>query len=134
MNLIKCLIVFLLISLFSCSTNNPVNTSSSSEFTLKYEIRTSVPVTSNLITLLYTNGTGQYQLDQSFVSGNVWSKEVTVTTPNRPFFAFLNWGSVLSTSGTATGKIYVNGQEVASVTNPTDANNSGFIQMSYPIN
>lgn len=127
--------VFSAIIFFSCTPENQVNTGTPAPFTLKYEITTSVPIEfipgTSVIT--YYNGTGQ-QERETFTSGTTWTKEVTVTTPNRPFMAFLVGGVTLSTSGTATGKLYVNGREVASQTNLSAALNVVSIGMSYPIN
>jgi len=70
---------------------------------------------------MYENGTQQPETDNSFVAGNTyWSKEVTVTTPNRPFYAILPAVAIyLSSPGTVTGNIYVNGSQVAHTSNPT---------------
>lgn len=122
--------------LFGCTPDSPASSGTSSPFTLKYEITTSVPVTiigGVTSSFSYTNGTGQSQTDQTFTSGSSWTKELTVTTPNRPFMASLSGAVILSASGTATGKIYVNGVEVASVTNSSSGNNIVTIPMSYPI-
>jgi hypothetical protein len=126
--------VFITIS--SCTPDNPSTPGTPSPFTLKYEITTSVPVANSPISnMTYYNGTGQAEVDQTFTSGTVWTKEITVTTPNRPFVGYLSGAIFLTAPGTATGKIYVNGQAVASVTNPTSAGtNTVTIPMFYPIN
>ena len=129
--------VFITIS--SCTPDNPSTPGTPSPFTLKYEITTSVPVAYGPVPsvpnkLTYYNGTGQGEEDQTFTSGTVWTKEITVTTPNRPFVGYLSGAIILTAPGTATGKIYVNGQVVASVTNPSGGNNIVSIGMSYPIN
>jgi hypothetical protein len=132
------LLLLTLILFFGCTPSTPSNPSTSGNFTLKYEITTSVPVAYGPAPtvpnkLTYYNGTGQGEEDQTFTSGTVWTKEITVTTPNRPFVGSLVGAIVLTAPGTATGKIYVNGQEVATVTNPSSGNNIVAVGMSYPI-
>lgn len=125
--------------LTSCSPDNPANTGTSTPFTLRYEIITSspivVPLTGTGIT--YENGTQQPETDNSFTSGTTWTREVTVTTPNRPFIAMLITGLNLSAPGTIIGRIYVNGTQVANVQNPTQvqgtSGNNGVVSMSYNI-
>jgi hypothetical protein len=122
----------------SCSSNNTtggqVNPNTIvSPFTVKYEIITSSPIVVNQsnTSIGYVNGTGQLQFDNSFTSGTTWTKEINVTTPSRPFNIALNsLGSLILTPGTATGKIYINGNQVANVVNPSPA----LIAMTYTVN
>jgi len=129
--------VIITFSMTGCSPDTPANTGTQSPFILKYEITTSVPISplppgSNL--LYFTNATGQAEFVQNLPSGTIWTKEINVTTSIRPFFARLYGPVQLTTPGTATGKIYVNGQEVASVTNPSSVDNIVVFQMSYSVN
>jgi len=153
----------ILVGFTSCKKDTTSTTNSNSlasPFTLKYEIVTSSAIdTSKAGTgaygkplMVYSNGTQQPEIE--FLTPTTsWSKTVTVTTPNRPFVALLHtggsWSGVVQTGGylpfylkapgTITGKIYVNGNLVASVTNPTTSISSGYpevaagIYMSYPI-
>ena len=121
----------------SCSPDTPVNTGTSSPFTLRYEIITSSPIVSNPASqgIGYTNGTQQTEFDNSFTSGSSWIKEITVTSTNRPFNTALVTGPgsiTLSAPGTVTGNIYLNGNQVAHVVNPTTGN-IGNVVMSYSV-
>lgn len=105
------------------SSSNTSN-STSGNFTLKYEIiATSSIVRLNgaFPSITYENGTQAPETDNSFTSGTTWSKELTVTTPNRPFEAILTTSIGLSSPGTVTANIYVNGTIVSHSTNPTTA-------------
>jgi len=135
------LILLLLGSVFllnSCYSNNTaggqVNPNTvGTPFTLKYEIITSSPIVVNQSnsSIGYLNGTGQLQFDNSFSIGTTWTKEITVTTPNRPLNITLSTlGSLLLTPGTATGNIYINGTQVAHVVNPSPA----LVTLSYTVN
>ena len=131
----KIIYVVLLISVCfinSCTPNSPTNTGTPTPFTLKYEIITSSPIVSNPTSqeIGYTNGTGQVEFDNSFNSGTTWTKEITVTTPTRPFnIALVSNGTLILTPGTATGNIYINGNQVAHVVNPSPA----VISMGYSV-
>jgi len=112
-------ILTLVIIASSCSSNS---NSTGGNFTLKYEIITSSPVTEaptgGFCSILYTNGTQQVETGSSFSNGTTWTKEVTVTTPNRPFIAQLQPSGIfpgicLSAPGNVTCNIYVNGSRVA---------------------
>jgi len=109
-------------------------------FTLKYEIITSSPVVllnNSAPIVAFVNSTGQLEQDNSFTSGTTWTKEITVTTSNRPFYVVLNTvinNINISAPGTSIGNIYVNGRQVAHVENPTISGggiNSALVQMSY---
>jgi hypothetical protein len=123
---IKSILVILTLIILTASCSNDSN-STSGNFTLKYEIITSSSIVASPLgsftTIFYTNGTGQGVTDYSFVSGTTWTKEVTVTTPNRPFIASLNplssGGVYLSAPGTVTSNLYVNGVRVSQSVNPT---------------
>ena len=133
-------ILTLVILISSCSNDS---NSTSGNFTLKYEIITSSQVTADPLggftTIAYTNGTGQIITDYSFVSGTTWTKEVTVTTPNRPFVASLvpiTGGVYLNAPGTVTSNLYVNGVRVAQSINPTNSTggfNAGNYTLMYNI-
>jgi len=104
-------------------------------FTLKYEIITSSPIVSNPASqgIGYTNGTQQTEFDNSFTSGSSWIKEITVTSTTRPFNTALVTGAItLNTPGTVTGNIYLNGNQVAHVVNPTTGN-IGTVVMGYSV-
>jgi hypothetical protein len=140
-------VIFLILFLISsCSSNNTtggqINPNSvGTPFTLKYEIIASSPfnppvtgLPGNFIT--YNNGTGQTEQDNNF-SGTTWTKEITVTTSNRPFISSLGTTLYFNVPGTMTGKIYVNGNLVANVQNPTQGGGSTYfsnIGMSYLVN
>ena len=135
------MISLLVVTFYSgCTPDSPANTSSTSPFTLKYEITTSAPIAPNqalgYVLVSYSNATQQSEIDQSFTSGTIWSKEFTVTTTNRPFEAtFYTQNLALSSPGSVTSKIYVNGNVVASATNPTNGtNNNAVVLMDYLIN
>jgi len=117
---IKSIILFttLVILIASCKKSNSSNTSNSTigNFTLKYEVITSSPITQSS-TFQFENATQQNEWDYNFTSGTTWTKEVTVTTPNRPFSAILVGGATIGVLGTVTSNIYVNGNQVAHVTN-----------------
>jgi len=109
----------LVILITSCKkSNNSINTSTSTNgnFTLKYEVITSSPITQNS-SFQFENATQQNEWDYNFTSGTTWTKEVTVTTPNRPFSAILVGGATIGVPGTVISNIYVNGNQVAHVTN-----------------
>ena len=139
--LISSLIIVITFSITACTPDSPVNTGTSTPFTLKYEITTSAPIAPSplfgYIPVSYSNATQQNEIDQSFISGTIWSKEFTVSTPNRPFDAVFTTGGnglTLSSPGTVTSKIYVNGAVVASATNATiGVNNSVTVLMDYLI-
>ena len=145
-----------LVGFTSCKKDTTITTNANSlasPFTLKYEIVTSSAIDNNTAygkpLMVYSNATQQQEIE-FLTSSTSWSKTVTVTTPNRPFVAtlFTNYTSnylittyfpiILNASGTITGKIYVNGNLVASVTNPTFLTPSSMLnfaglQMTYPI-
>ncbi len=137
-NLLFCSIFFSVIALAisGCSSNNTaggqVNPNTvGTPFTLKYEIISSSSITTPT-TIQYINGTGQLEQDNSFTSGTTWSKEVTVTTSSRPFYVVLSTGLALNSTSTGTGNIYVNGNRVAHLENPTlQATNTVQIIMNY---
>ena len=123
-------ILTLVILTASCKKSSSSNTSNSTNgnFTLKYEVITSSPiVVANAAfgtpVFVYENGTQQIEYDYSFTSGTVWTKEVTVTTTNRPFQALLQHQPphviCLASPGTVTSNIYVNGNQVSHAVNPT---------------
>ena len=131
----------------SCTPDTPVNTGTSSPFTLKYEIITSSPIFAfagnTYPTISYANGTQQNETDNSFTSGTTWTKEVIVTTPNRPFYATCTAitgalpSIVITNPGTVTSNIYINGVQVAHVVNPTTSSSLGNyanVGMSYLVN
>ena len=136
------------ITIFSCSSNNStggqVNPNNvGSPFTLKYEIITSSTIVAgpggNFGTIFYENGSNQPEIDNSFTSGTTWTKQVTVTTSNRPFLALLQVSNsiYMSAPGTVIGNIYVNGNRVAHVENPTISSgtiNGAIVVISYQIN
>ncbi len=138
------------IAFFSCSTNNSAGGGVSpnqvgTPFTLKYEIISSQPILfgvnpgESYPIIFYTNSTQQGETDNSFISGTIWSKTITVTTPNRPFNALLqimNPLVYLSSPGTLTGNLYVNGNKVAHLTNSTTQSQLGnwvSLYMDYSI-
>jgi hypothetical protein len=147
-NLLLATIFLYLISfgISSCSSNNTaggqVNPNSvGTPFTLKYEIIASSPFNPPVTglpgnSIVYRNGTGQTGQDNNF-SGTTWTKEITVTTTNRPFISSLGTTLYFNVPGTMTGKIYVNGNLVANVQNPTQGGGSTYIStigMSYLVN
>lgn len=104
-------IALLLTVLSSCKKDD---TSTSGNFTVKYEIITSSPIASSELSsgiLVYTNGTGQVEAVQNVLqSGTSWSKTVTVTTSTRPLQLSLSPASArLSAPGSITSNIYING-------------------------
>jgi hypothetical protein len=155
----------ILVGFTSCTKETTSTTNSNSlasPFTLKYEIVTSSAIDTSKAgngaygkpLMVYSNGTQQPEIE--FLTPTTsWSKTVTVTTTNRPFVAMLHTHSdyistaqtglgyfpiILKAQGTIMGKIYVNGNLVASVTNPTTlinttgtSNAGAGIYMSYPI-
>ena len=144
-NLLLGTIFLILISfgISSCSSNSTaggqVNPNAvGTPFTLKYEIITSSPAVSNPASqgIGYTNGTQQTEFDNSFTSGSSWIKEINVTSTTRPFNTALVSGPgsiTLSAPGTVTGNIYINGNQVAHVVNPTNGN-IGNVVMGYSVN
>ncbi len=121
---IKSIFVIFTLIILTASCSNDSN-STSGNFTLKYEIITSSPVVAlngAFTSILYENGTQAPEFDYSFISGTTWSKQLNVTTPNRPYQAILltSQGIGLSAPGTVTAKIYVNGTVVSQSTNPTN--------------
>ena len=134
------------ITILSCSSNNStggqINPNSvGTPFTLKYEIIASSPFNPPITGLpgnfiIYKNGTGQTEQDNNF-SGTTWTKEITVTTTSRPFISSLGTTLYFNVPGTMTGNIYVNGNLVAHVQNPTQGGTSTYfstISMSYLVN
>ena len=140
-NVFYSLILLTTILLSSCTPDTPVDTSTSSPFTLKYEIISSSQIfstTSSNQHVIFTNATQQPQID-SIPSGSIlWTKELTVTTSNRPFISLLEVpfsALKLNMQGTVTGNIYVNGIKVASVTNPTSTGENWInLVMGHEIN
>jgi hypothetical protein len=139
------LVLCIVILLSACSTENPTNPSTTTPFQLKYEIITSAPTSTNFpfgpLSVIFINGTSQPENDTIPNGITQWSKEVTVTTTNRPYFVSFGANVVInSPSGTITGKIYQNGRVIATQVNqanmyPNFSNFSlGSIGMSYSIN
>ena len=138
------IIATILVGFTSCKKDTTSTTSSTpSPFTLKYEIKSSVPIVvagaGNPNLILYTNGTNQSE-SSIFTSGTNWTKTITVTTNNRPFIALLQLSNniQLSAPGTLTGNIYLNGSLIANSTNqsinyPSLNLYQAILVMSYPI-
>jgi len=140
-------ILFILIVGFtSCKKDTTSSTNSTpTPFTLKYEIKSSVPIvvagagTNNFNIIYYKNGTNQNE-SSIFTSGTNWTKTITVTTNNRPFIASLQLPNniQLSAPGTLTGNIYLNGSLIAnsinqSINTPSLNLYQAILVMSYPI-
>ena len=142
----KQLSVILLLIIFtftSCSKNEGTG-STSSNFTIKYEIVCDKPIITTLFdqpflpTIAYTNGTAQVETANTFTSGTTWSKTITVTDNRRPFIiSFAAVDLALSSAGNVTGNIYINGVKKATATNPTTSAgnlNIGIVNMNYSVN
>lgn len=127
-------VIAISITFLSCSKSGGGSSSTSGNFTLKYEIKTSSPI-KNPVSISYMNGTAQLETDNSFTSGTTWSKTITVTTTNRPFQAVLPATSIdFNTPGNVIGNIYINGNQVAHVENPTTSSSGtiyGIVQLFY---
>ena len=109
---------------------------------MKYEIITpssisTTPPAAGASSIQYTNATGQLEMDvslTSLTSGTTWTKEIVVTTSNRPFPAVMYAQLFLNTSGTAIGNIYVNGRQVSHVEKSSIGTaNSASVQMTYSV-
>jgi hypothetical protein len=122
-------IILLYTFLSSCTPDNPT-TPPSGAVTVKYEIILSsplIPLAPTLATPLinYTNGTAQNESVYDFNYGSSsWTKTVNITA-TRPFPTTLQSAALyISTAGTITANIYVNGVIKATQTNQTQ-NSSG---------
>lgn len=145
--LLSSLLLFIVVIFNSCSSNNTaggqVNPNTvGTPFTLKYEIITpssisTTPPAAGASSIQYTNATGQLEMDvslTSLTSGTTWTKEIVVTTSNRPFPAVMYAQLFLNTSGTAIGNIYVNGRQVSHVEKSSIGTaNSASVQMTYSV-
>ena len=134
-------VVIITVLMSSCTPDSPVNTGTTTPFTLKYEIVTSAPlvrVNNFANSVLYINSTGQEQYDTIPTGATIWTKEITINSSNTPFFARMEGTSFIyiqSTSGSITGNIYVNGTLIATQLNQTYTNGSvnysgGFVYLS----
>lgn len=104
------------IALTSCNRDSYSNNSS---VTIKYEIISTssfqplnlAGVTSPSLIVNYVNEVGTTQNEQLKIGGTSWSKEIKLTTPQRPIaINFSTGGYTKNTSGTVTIKVYINGQ------------------------
>ena len=122
-------VVIINVLMSSCTPESPVNTGTTTPFTLKYEIVNSAPLVrvNNFGTPVnYINSTGQEQYDTIPTGATIWTKEIIINSSNTPFFASM-YGSniyIQSTSGSITGNIYVNGTLVATQINQTSTSGS----------
>jgi hypothetical protein len=128
-NIFYLLILLTTILLSSCTPDSPVNTGTTTPFTLKYEIVNSAPlvrVNNFRTTVNYINSTGQEQYDTIPTGATIWTKEIIINSSNTPFFASMYVSNIYiqSTSGSITGNIYVNGTLVATQLNQTYTNGS----------
>lgn len=119
------LALFFSASLSGCKKDSVSSSSTRGNVTVKYEIVLSSPIAPDggYPFVGYTNGTGQTEV-ASFTSGTTWSKEVKVTTDQRPLHLMFDPGVyILASSGTITGNIYINGEKKATATNPSTSSN-----------
>jgi hypothetical protein len=139
--LLSSLLLFIVVIFNSCSSNNTaggqVNPNSvGSPFTLKYEYVLTSPALNGPLgsqTFIYTNATGQVETASGLTNGDMtWTKTITVTTGTRPLFIQLGQATVqMSSAGSVTANIYINGTLKASSNNPS-VSNSGFFYSIVP--
>jgi len=112
------IVMSILISSISCKKDGGTDSSSiSSPFTVKYEVTANKPITNSGGGFQYTNSAMGLVVD--FNPTLPYTRTVTVTSTNRPFFLWLYGNGVeMSSAGNVTGKIFINGAEKASVTIP----------------
>lgn len=110
---------FWILSAIVITSCNRDSYSSNSSITIKYEvISTSSFQPLNLagetfpsLVVHYINELGIIQTDPLKIGGTSWSKEIKLTTPQRPIaVTFSAGGYTKNTSGTVTIKVYINGQ------------------------
>jgi len=84
-------------------------------------------------TFIYTNATGQIETGSGMNDGDMtWSKTITVATGTRPLFIQLGQATVqMSSAGSVTANIYINGTLKAS-SNNSSISNSGFFYSIVP--
>ena len=134
---------FTSITIFSCSSNNTAGgqVSPNGSVTVKYEIILSSPLTpisptsTQPVQILYNNSTAQNEFAYDFNYGtSTWTKTFNLTA-SRPCFASLESdGLYMSTPGTVTANIYVNGVVKATQTNPTQVVSGiyfAIVQLNY---
>lgn len=138
-------VLFIALTFLSCSKSETSGSgSTSSPFTLKYEIICDKSITTTYLgqpflpTISYINGTGQAEFSSTFTSGTTWTKTITVTDTRRPFLVMLGAdGLSLTSSGNVIANLYVNGVKKATSTNPTipvGTLNTGIVNLNYSIN
>ena len=138
------LVCILIIFTFTSCSKNESTSSTSSNFTIKYEIVCDKSIVTTLFnqpflpTIVYTNGTAQVETANTFTSGTSWSKTITVTDNRRPFIISLGAENLaLISAGNVTSNIYINGVKKATATNPTTSAgnlNIGIVNLNYSVN
>lgn len=114
-------VVSILISSISCKKDGGTDSSSiSSPFTVKYEFTSTAPFDQVLpkpIIWYFNSSGGSTQTTGSTLP---WVLEQTVTTTNRPFnLQVTGIGIYLTSPGSVTGNIYINGVKKATATSQT---------------
>lgn len=105
------LLTFALFTLSACKKDEASNPNAGKTI-IKYEVLSSADFsqTPYSLQITYVNGTGQTVLAEEVkTSGKSWSKEVEVTTSQRPIPVFFACAGYTMISPTGTVNVYING-------------------------